>query len=532
SFIGPGAKAIAAMGDKIESKRLAIAAGVSTIPGHTEASKDAAAAVRAARQIGFPVMLKAAAGGGGKGMRIARSEQEVRDGFVSTTSEAKSSFGDDRVFVEKFIEQPRHIEIQMLADAHGNVVHLGERECSIQRRHQKVIEEAPSLFVDQAMREAMGSRAVALAKAVDYKSAGTVEFIVDQERSFYFLEMNTRLQVEHPVTEYVTGLDMVELMIRVAAGEKVPFAQEEVSFNGWAIEARIYAEDPERNFLPSSGRLVRYRPPEQNPNLRIDTGVFEGSEISIFYDPMIAKLIAGGATRDEALNRLRDGLDAYYIDGVDHNIPFLAALVRHPRFVEGRLSTDFIAEEYPVGFKTEAMPHDDPRMLVAVAATIQRCIDERDARISGQAGKTRRQLGRDYVALVGSSDAKEYKLSLNSSPGRAELEVEGMHYKVDSNWKPGDIFFRGTVNDQSLCIQVARVGIDWRLTHQGHLAMIRVLAPRAAELNRLMPVKQTSGLSKFLLSPMPGLLVRVAVQKGEEIKAGQELAVVEAMKME
>ncbi len=359
AFIGPGIKAIAAMGDKIESKKLAHEAGVSTVPGHMGILKDGKEAVKIAKEVGYPVMIKASAGGGGKGMRIARNDAEAEEGFRSAVSEAKSSFADDRVFVEKYIEEPRHIEIQVLADGHGNVVYLGERECSIQRRHQKVIEEAPSPFLDEATRAEMGAQAVALARTVDYRSAGTVEFIVDRDRKFFFLEMNTRLQVEHPVTEYITGLDLVEQMIRVAAGEKLSFGQADVKLEGWAVEARVYAEDPFRNFMPSIGRLSRYRPPEENGDVRVDTGVFEGGEISMYYDPMIAKLIAGGRTRDEAIGRMRGALDAYYIRGVSHNIPFLAALMAHPRFAEGRLSTGFIDEEYPEGFRTEDALHDD-----------------------------------------------------------------------------------------------------------------------------------------------------------------------------
>ena len=529
AFIGPGLKAIAAMGDKIESKKLAHAAGVSTVPGYLGVIKDDKEAVKIAREIGYPVMVKASAGGGGKGMRIARDDAETREGFRSATSEAKSSFADDRVFIEKYIEEPRHIEIQILADGHGNTLYLGERECSIQRRHQKVIEEAPSPFLDAKTRKAMGEQAVALAKVVDYRSAGTVEFIVDRDRNFYFLEMNTRLQVEHPVTEYVTGLDLVEQMIRVAAGEKLSFGQKDVKLKGWAIEARVYAEDPFRNFMPSTGRLVRYRPPEEGPDVRVDTGVYEGGEISMYYDPMVAKLIAGGRTRDEAISRMREALDAFHIRGIAHNIPFLAALMAHPRFHEGRLTTNFIAEEYPEGFRSEDTVHDDPRLLVAVAATVHRIVEDRAASISGQLQGHERRVPDDYVALMG---GEEFTLTALPTAHGAEVTLGEAVYAVHGDWRPGDALFRGEVNGRAVCIQIDRAGIAWRLNHAGSQADIKVMTPRAAMLHRLMPEKMPPDLSAFLLSPMPGLLVSVAVTEGEEVKAGQELAVVEAMKME
>ena len=529
AFIGPGIKAIAVMGDKIESKKLAQEAGVNTVPGHLGILKDGKEAVKIAREIGYPVMIKASAGGGGKGMRIARNDAEAEEGFRSAVSEAKSSFADDRVFVEKYIEEPRHIEIQVLADGHGNVVHLGERECSIQRRHQKVIEEAPSPFLDEATRAEMGAQAVVLAKAVDYRSAGTVEFIVDRDRKFYFLEMNTRLQVEHPVTEYITGLDLVEQMIRVAAGEKLSFGQKDVKLEGWAVEARIYAEDPFRNFMPSIGRLSRYRPPEENGDVRVDTGVYEGGEISMYYDPMIAKLIAGGRTRDEAVQRMRGALDAYYIRGVSHNIPFLAALMAHPRFAEGRLSTGFIDEEYPEGFRTQDALHDDPRLLVAVAATLHRVVEQRAAAISGQMQGHERHPGDAYVALMG---AEEYPLTAVLNAHGADIAIGDHTYAVRGDWRPGEPMFQGEVNARPVCIQIDRDGIVWRLTHAGSQADIKLLTERGAEMHRMMPEKAAPDLSRYLLSPMPGLLVKVSVEAGEEVKAGQELAVVEAMKME
>lgn len=529
AFIGPGIKAIAAMGDKIESKKLAHEAGVSTVPGYMGILKDGKEAVKIANEIGYPVMIKASAGGGGKGMRVARNDAEAEEGFRSAVSEAISSFADDRVFVEKFIEEPRHIEIQLIADGHGNIVHLGERECSIQRRHQKVIEEAPSPFLDEKTRAEMGAQAVALAKVVDYRSAGTVEFIVDRDRKFFFLEMNTRLQVEHPVTEYVTGLDLVEQMIRVAAGEKLSFGQADVKLEGWAVEARVYAEDPFRNFMPSIGRLTRYRPPEETADVRVDTGVHEGGEISMYYDPMIAKLIAGGRTRDEAIMRMRGALDAYYIRGVSHNIPFLAALMAHPRFAEGRLSTGFIDEEYPEGFRNEDALHDDPRLLVAVAATLHRRLEERAAAISGQLSGHERHPGDAYVALMG---GEEYPLTAALNDHGADIVIDGHTYAVRGDWRPGDPMFRGDVNARAVCIQFDRDGIAYRLTHAGSQAEIKLLTERGAEMHRMMPAKVAPDMSRYLLSPMPGLLVRVSVEAGDEVKAGQELAVVEAMKME
>jgi propionyl-CoA carboxylase alpha chain len=529
AFIGPGAKAITAMGDKIESKKLAEKAGVNVIPGHLEAIKDPAEAVRVARKIGYPVMLKASAGGGGKGMRIARDDAECKEGLKRAAGEAATAFGDDRVFIEKYISNPRHIEIQVLADTHGNTVYLGERECSIQRRHQKVIEEAPSPFLDETTRRAMGEQAVMLAEAVRYASAGTVEFIVDDKRNFYFLEMNTRLQVEHPVTEFVTGLDLVEQMIRVAAGETLAFAQEDVRLNGWAIEARVYAEDPLRGFLPSSGRLVRYRAPAEDATLRVDTGVREGGEISIHYDPMIAKVIAAGATRAEATRRLSRALDEFHIRGVENNISFLAALMAHKRFAEGRLSTDFIAEEYPEGFQSKDLPPDDPRLLVAVAVAVHRAYQERAAMITGQVPGRERVVADDWRVVLG---GRAHAASATPIDGGYELTLDGRAALLQTAWKLGEPQFHGLLDGESFCVQVERVDIAYRLNHRGVEADVLVLNTLAAELNKLMPVKAPPDTSKFLLSPMPGLLTSLAVAPGQAVKAGEELAVIEAMKME
>jgi len=527
AFIGPGPKAIAAMGDKIESKRLAEEAGVATVPGRPGVIKDAEEAVTVSKEIGYPVMLKASAGGGGKGMRIARDDDGVRESFRLAASEALSSFGDDRIFIEKFIENPRHIEIQVLADSHGNTIYLGERECSIQRRHQKVIEEAPSPFIDPDTRAAMGAQAVALAQAVDYKSAGTVEFIVDGERNFYFLEMNTRLQVEHPVTELVTGVDLVEQMIRVAAGETLQIAQDDVTLEGWAMETRVYAEDPFRNFLPSTGRLVRYRAPEESDTVRVDTGVGEGGEISMFYDPMIAKLITAGATRDDAIAAMRDALDAYYIRGVSHNIPFLSAVLAHPRFKSGNISTAFIDEEYADGFTTEHLMHDDPRTIVAVAAVLDARQRSRRGQVNGHA-----PVLADRTAIVGDGETQEFALNLRQTDDTYAVDVDGSAFAVAGDWRPGEPLFQGTVNGGAVCIQVERLGPRYRLSHAGGQMDVMVVSPQVAALTQLMPVKEPPDLSRFLLSPMPGLLIRLAVQVGDAVKAGEELAIVEAMKME
>ena len=529
AFIGPKAHAITSMGDKITSKKIAEKAGVSTVPGYTGVIDDAEHAVKIARDIGYPVMLKASAGGGGKGMRVVRDDDECRDGFTRATNEAISSFGDGRVFAEKFIEEPRHIEIQVLADGHGNIIHLGERECSIQRRHQKVIEEAPSPFLDEQTRQAMGGQAVALARAVDYQSAGTVEFIVDRERNFYFLEMNTRLQVEHPVTELVTGLDLVELMIRVAAGEPLGISQDQVRLSGWALEARVYAEDPFRNFMPSIGRLAKCRPPEASEHVRIDTGIVEGSEVSMFYDPMIAKLITGGDTREQAIDRMADALDAYYIRGVSHNISFLNALISHPRFREGRLSTNFIADEYPDGFHPADVPREDPALAAVVAASVHRRLMDRAAQLSGQLPAHRKTVRPEWVVLL---QGEPEPVSVAAVGGGFEVECRGQTYRVRTQWQPGDPLFVAEINGRPVCVQIDRRGVSYRLFHRGAETDALVVSAQAAELSQHMLVKKPPDLSKFLLSPMPGLLVRLAVDQGQEVKAGEELAGVEAMKME
>ena len=525
-FIGPPPKAIAAMGDKIESKKLASKAGVSTVPGHLGVIPDAEAARKIAREIGYPVMIKASAGGGGKGMRIAHSDAELREGFRAAQSEARSSFGDDRVFIEKYIEQPRHIEIQVLGDAHGTVLHLGERECSIQRRHQKVIEEAPSPFLDAKTRTSMGAQAVALAKAVGYRSAGTVEFIVDRERTFYFLEMNTRLQVEHPVTEFVTGLDLVEWMIRIAAGEKLPWKQSEIRLEGHAIEARVYAEDPARGFLPSIGRLVRYTEPAGEA-VRVDSGVYEGAEISIHYDPMIAKVIADGPTREAARERLIEALDAFHIRGVRHNVGFLSALLGRQRFAEGRLSTDFIADEFPAGFAEISLPDEAMPSLIAVAAIIAQRVTESEARVGRRAPAG--DAAASWVVLLGE---RAHALDVAADAEHGRVTRGGATSEVRSSWRPGEALFRGTVDGRAVTVQVDRDGIGYRLTYRGIAVPVKVLPPRVAELLTAIPPKPEAGLTRSLLAPMPGLLISVMVKEGQDVKAGEELAVVEAMKME
>jgi propionyl-CoA carboxylase alpha chain len=529
-FIGPKTQAIQAMGDKIASKKLALAAKVSTIPGHNDAIATPDDAVAIANRIGYPVMIKASAGGGGKGLRVAWNDKECHEGFTSCRNEAKNAFGDDRVFIEKFVEEPRHIEIQVLGDAHGNIVYLNERECSIQRRHQKVIEEAPSPFLDDATRKAMGAQAVQLARAVQYQSAGTVEFVVGKDKSFYFLEMNTRLQVEHPVTEMITGLDVVELMIRVATGERLPFGQQDVQRNGWAMECRINAEDPFRNFLPSSGRLVKFiPPPEVAGQVRVDTGVYEGGEVSMYYDSMIAKLICHGATRDVAIARMRDALNAFVIRGVASNIAFQAALMQHPRFVAGDFNTGFIAEEFPKGFHSSSLVHDDPLLLASVAALARRRYIARAVQTTGQLRGHRRLVGVDWVVMLGE---RRFALRLTPIEGGCTIEHEGETHELRSDWKLGELIFRGTWDRQDVCLQIQRVGWRYRLIHWGTQAEITVLTARAAHLLSLMPEKVKPDQSRFLLSPMPGLLAELAVKAGQEVKAGEKLAVIEAMKME
>jgi propionyl-CoA carboxylase alpha chain len=529
AFIGPNTHAIEAMGDKITSKRLAAEAGVNTIPGFDGVLRDADHAIQVANEIGYPVMLKASAGGGGKGMRIARNDAECRYGFERASNEARSSFGDDRMLAEKFIEEPRHIEIQVMADAHGNVLYLNERECSLQRRHQKVVEESPSPFLDEATRRNMGEQAVALARAVDYQSAGTVEFIVDAKRNFYFLEMNTRLQVEHPVTELTTGLDLVELMIRVAAGEKLDLTQDDIGINGWSIETRIYAEDPFRNFLPSTGRLVYFRPPEEDGNVRVDTGVYEGGEVSMFYDPMIAKLITHGDTREEAIARMREALDRFIIHGVSNNISFLSALMAHPRFVSGNMTTHMIGEEYPDGFSSADLPHENPAIIIAVAASMGRRYRDRAAEIEGQLGGHEREVPGEWVVLF---NGDYHPVVVMPTEGGHDVTYDGKVYAVRTDWAFGQRLFSGTINGEPIHVQVERMNQDYRLARGGSTSTIQFMTPRAAELRRFMPARQEADTSRQLISPMPGLLVSIAVQEGQEIKVGEELAVLEAMKME
>jgi propionyl-CoA carboxylase alpha chain len=530
-FIGPKHYSVAAMGDKIASKKIAREARVNTIPGHNEPIDTPEQAAQVARRVGYPVMIKASAGGGGKGLRVARDDREAAEGFASCRAEAKGAFGDDRVFIEKFVEQPRHVEIQVLGDAHGNVVYLWERECSLQRRHQKVLEEAPSPFLDEATRRAMGEQAVALARAVRYQSAGTVEFVVGKDRRFYFLEMNTRLQVEHPVTEMITGLDLVELMIRVAAGERLPFTQEQVRRDGWALECRINAEDPSRGFLPSTGRLVRYLPPAEVPGaVRVDTGVEEGGEISVYYDSMIAKLITHGETREQAVARMRDALNAFVVRGISTNLAFQAALLQHPRFLAGDFTTNFIAEEFPKGFRPSDLAHKEPVLLAAVAAYARRRYIDRAVRISGQLEGHPRLVGADWVVQLGGGQA--LALRLTPQEGGCAVTHEGRTYALETDWKLGDVLFRGTWDGEPVCLQVERVGVKYRVSHWGTQADCVVMTPRAAELLALMPAKAPPDLSQFLLSPMPGLLTEVAVTAGQEVRAGENLAVIEAMKMQ
>lgn len=535
TFIGPPAEAIRAMGDKITSKKLAAEAGVSTVPGHMGLIEDADEAVHIASKIGYPVMIKASAGGGGKGMRIAWNDAEAREGFQSSKNEAKSSFGDDRIFIEKFVTQPRHIEIQVLGDRHGNTLYLGERECSIQRRNQKVIEEAPSPFLDAATRRAMGEQAVALAKAVGYHSAGTVEFIVDGERNFYFLEMNTRLQVEHPVTELITGIDLVEQMIRVAAGEKLSFGQADVRLSGWAIESRLYAEDPYRNFLPSIGRLTRYRPPAEGRHadgtvVRNDTGVYEGGEISMYYDPMVAKLCAWGPDRAAAVNAMGRALDDFEVEGIGHNLPFLSAVMQNDRFRQGHLTTAFIAEEFPDGFEGVTPDEVSRRKLAAVAALINDRLQRRATKISGTIGNHRRRVGADWVVALG-GEPIALTLAQEGDASRVTFD-DGARVAIRSDWLPGQTHATFFVDEAPMGVKVNKIGYSLRLRWSGIDVIARVREPRVAELAQLMPVKLPPDTSKMLLCPMPGLVTAIAVAEGDTVEAGQALATIEAMKME
>ena len=553
-FIGPKHYSIAAMGDKIESKKLAGTAGVNCIPGVNDAIETPEKAVEIAKGIGYPVMIKASAGGGGKGLRVAYNDKEALEGFTSCRNEARNSFGDDRVFIEKFVEEPRHIEIQLVGDSFGNVIYLNERECSIQRRHQKVIEEAPSPFISDATRKAMGEQAVALAKAVKYQSAGTVEFVVGKDQSFYFLEMNTRLQVEHPVTECITGLDLVELMIRVAAGEKLPLTQAEVKRDGWAIECRINAEDPFRNFLPSTGRLVRFAPPAQTMHqanvtdwygVRVDTGVQDGGEIPMYYDSMIAKLIVHGKDRNDAIAKMREALNGFVIRGVSSNIPFQAALLAHPKFVAGNFNTGFIAEHYAKGFKAEDVPHDDSSFLVALAAFVRRKSRERATGITGQLPGYAVQAGSDYVVITLDTAGEHIYTPVNvteieGKSGSSRIKIGQECYDICSNSRLNDVVITDTVNGQPFTAQVERGAnnvaiknpLALRVQHNGTKIDAMVVSPRMAEMHKLMPHKAAPDMSRFVLSPMPGLLVDVAVQVGQKVQAGERVAVIEAMKME
>ncbi|RPE72045.1 biotin carboxyl carrier protein /biotin carboxylase [Pacificibacter maritimus] len=533
AFIGPPTGAIEAMGDKITSKKLAQEAGVSTVPGYMGLIKDADEAVKISTEIGYPVMIKASAGGGGKGMRVAWNDAEAREGFQSSKNEAASSFGDDRIFIEKFVTQPRHIEIQVLCDGHGNGIYLGERECSIQRRNQKVIEEAPSPFLDPETRKAMGEQAVSLAKAVDYTSAGTVEFIVDGDRNFYFLEMNTRLQVEHPVTELITGIDLVEQMIRIAYGEALQIGQDDVQLNGWAMESRLYAEDPYRNFLPSIGRLSKYRPPLESASdtcvLRNDTGVYEGGEISMFYDPMIAKLCTWAPTRGEAIAHMSDALDGFEIEGIGHNLPFLSAVMDHPRFVSGNITTAFIEEEYPDGFEGATLPDDQLHKIVVASAAMYRLAEIRRSRISGRMGNHERVVGNDWVVQV---EGQDFPVTIAGDTAGADVRMGDQDFRVESDWSLGQTLARVKVNGSLLTLKVSKIAGGFRMRNRGADLKVYVRSPRAAALSKYMLEKVPADTSKLLLCPMPGLIVGVDVQIGDEVQEGQTLCTVEAMKME
>ncbi len=534
AFIGPPVKAIEAMGDKITSKKLAQEAGVSTVPGYMGLIEDAEEAVKISNEVGYPVMIKASAGGGGKGMRIAWTDDEAREGFQSSKNEAASSFGDDRIFIEKFVTQPRHIEIQVLADSHGNCIYLGERECSIQRRNQKVIEEAPSPFLDEATRKAMGEQACALAQAVGYTSAGTVEFIVDGEKNFYFLEMNTRLQVEHPVTELITGVDLVEQMIRVANGEALSITQDDVVLKGWAMESRLYAEDPYRNFLPSIGRLTRYRPPAEAGSetavVRNDTGVYEGGEISMYYDPMIAKLCTWAPDRAGAIEEMRLALDRFEVEGIGHNLPFLSAVMDHPKFVSGNITTAFIAEEYPDGFNGVVLPKEALRRVAAAAAAMNRMSEIRRTRVSGRMDNHERKVGTDWVVTL---QGERFEMTIDADAKGSTVKFsDGISHRCESDWTPGNPLAVLSVDGTPLVLKVGKCPGGFRLRTRGADLRVFVRTPRQAELAELMPEKMPPDTSKLLLCPMPGLVVSIAVAEGEDVQEGQALCTVEAMKME
>ncbi len=548
AFIGPPVGAIEKMGDKITSKKIAQEANVSTVPGHMGLIEDAEEAVKISNEIGYPVMIKASAGGGGKGMRIAWDDDGAREGFQSSKNEAANSFGDDRIFIEKFVTQPRHIEIQVLCDTHGNGIYLGERECSIQRRQQKVIEEAPSPFIDEATRKAMGEQSVALAKAVDYASAGTVEFIVDGDRNFYFLEMNTRLQVEHPVTELITGVDLVEQMIRVAYGEKLAMKQSDVTLTGWAMESRLYAEDPYRGFLPSIGRLTTYRPPTEvaagplvtngkwqgdadvgTHAVRNDTGVYDGGEISMYYDPMIAKLCTWAPTRAKAIEEMRVALDSFEVEGIGHNIPFLSAVYDHEKFTSGNMTTAFIEEEFPDGFDGVDLPEDTLTTIGAAAVAMYRVCEIRRAQISGRMDNHERKVGQDWVVTLGDTALNAH---VDADKQGATVAINGTDYRVESAWTPGQPLAKLTVNGATLVMKVAQISAGFQVRYRGANMAVRVRTPRQAQLAKLMPVKLPADTSKMLLCPMPGLIVKLDVQVGDEVQDGQALCTVEAMKME
>ncbi len=528
-FIGPEKLAIESMGDKITSKIIAEKAGVNVIPGYTDVVRDADHAAIISQEIGYPVMIKASAGGGGKGMRVARNEEECREGFQRARNEASSSFGDDRIFIEKFIEEPRHIEIQVIADGSGNTIYLGERECSIQRRHQKVIEEAPSPFIDELTRIAMGEQACALASAVNYRSAGTVEFIVDKDRNFYFLEMNTRLQVEHPVTELVTGLDIVEMMFIVASGGELSIRQKDVLINGWAIETRVYAEDPLRDFLPSTGRLTKYEEPT-GEDVRVDSGVCEGGEVSIYYDPMIAKLITFGEHRDQAIASMSKALDTYYIRGVNHNISFLNSLMNHPRFLAGNLTTNFIAEEYPEGFSVDSVPPDDLMIMIAIIVLANHLRLLRGTKLSGQLSRHQYQPPEDWVVVIGDLHTQASIRHLDA--GGHIVKISGVDHHISTDWKLGDPIFNAKIQGRLICVQIEASVNQYVLNYRGAEISAHVLSQKASELSVHMLHKEPEDLSKFLISPMPGLLIGISVSIGDTVKAGDELAVIEAMKME
>lgn len=550
AFVGPPKGAIEAMGDKITSKKIAQEAGVSTVPGYMGLIEDAEEAVKISNEVGYPVMIKASAGGGGKGMRIAWNDDEAREGFQSSKNEAANSFGDDRIFIEKFVTQPRHIEIQVLCDAHGNGIYLNERECSIQRRNQKVVEEAPSPFLDEATRKAMGEQSVALAKAVGYASAGTVEFIVDGDKNFYFLEMNTRLQVEHPVTELITGVDLVEQMIRVANGEPLSITQDDVQIKGWAIENRVYAEDPYRNFLPSIGRLTRYRPPAEiaagpmRDNgkwaddatvgegfaVRNDTGVFEGGEISMYYDPMIAKLCTWAPTRGEAIEAMRNALDGFELEGIGHNLPFVSAVMDHPKFISGDMTTAFIAEEYPEGFEGVDLPEDALKRIAAACAAMHRVAEIRRTRVSGRMDNHERRVGTDWVVTL---QGAEFAVEIDADhEGSTVKFADGSSLRVASDWTPGDQLAELTVDGETLVLKVGKISGGFRIRSRGADLKVHVRTARQAELAKLMPEKLPPDTSKMLLCPMPGLIVKIDVEVGDEVQDGQALCTVEAMKME